>query len=194
MITIRVVIRLASPGVQLFSIQAMSSSSSSSAARPAPTRAELEAAFAFARPYFQHARDGNVDQLRPAIEAGLPPNLTNDKVRRGRLDDQNRCLSLEVDDWEYFGRHKGRHARDACGVSWEDRVREAVAQARRRSKVSQFSDSRSLGCDFPYVSSLMPVRTHCFSLAGLQPLERPRPVPSCRRSFQKRRRDHRPVT
>ncbi|KAK4047360.1 hypothetical protein OIO90_006219 [Microbotryomycetes sp. JL221] len=48
-------------------------------ARPAPTSAQLEAAFAFARPYFDHARQGNVEALQPALEAGLPANLTNDK-------------------------------------------------------------------------------------------------------------------
>ncbi|KAK4049557.1 hypothetical protein OIV83_004054 [Microbotryomycetes sp. JL201] len=47
--------------------------------RQPPSAAELEAAFAFARPYFEHARRGNVDALRPALEAGLPANLTNDK-------------------------------------------------------------------------------------------------------------------
>ncbi|ORY69131.1 ankyrin repeat-containing domain protein [Leucosporidium creatinivorum] len=43
-----------------------------------PTTLPPEAA-AFARQFFDAARRGDVDAFRAPLEAGLPPNLTNDK-------------------------------------------------------------------------------------------------------------------
>ncbi|KAM0786659.1 hypothetical protein ACM66B_002108 [Microbotryomycetes sp. NB124-2] len=78
---------------------------STTSSRPRPSAAELEAAFAFARPYFEHARQGNVDSLRPALEAGLAANLTNDKgdtllmlaAYHGRLDAVKLLLEHRAD-------------------------------------------------------------------------------------------------
>lgn len=34
---------------------------------------------AYARQFFDFARKGDCDSIQPALEYGLPPNLTNDK-------------------------------------------------------------------------------------------------------------------